>query len=139
MTVKMVSNKVQALPGAFPLHEDRNFLNESEWVIFKLLCRPVESFSEANAEELSAATGHQVSPERCGELISIVRIGQLPGLGSWISRLFAEAGFSDHEIKDLPASQVTGRLNDKLGYTLCNDATTRALAAMQLQWKGAEI
>jgi hypothetical protein len=131
-------SKIQALPGAFPLHEDRNFLSESEWVIFKLLCRPVESFSEANAEELSTATGHQVTPERCAELISIIRIQQLPGLGSWISRLFAEAGFSDQEIKDFPASQVTGCLNEKLGYIVCNDATTRALAALQLQWKGAE-
>ena len=132
-------NKVQALPGAFPLHEDRNFLSESEWVIFKLLCRPVESFDDANAGELSAATGNQVSPERCRELINIVRIEQLPGLGSWISRLFSETGFSDDEIKNLPASQITGRLNDKLGYTLCNDATSRALAALQLQWKGAEL
>lgn len=132
-------SKIQALPGAFPLHEDRNFLSESEWVIFKLLCRPVESFGEANAEELSAATGHQVTPERCAELISIIRIGQLPGLGSWISRLFAEAGFSDNEVRDLPASQITGCLNEKLGYRLCNDATTRALAALQLQWKGAEV
>ena len=132
-------SKIQALPGAFPLHEDRNFLSESEWVIFKLLCRPVESFSEANAEELSTATGHQVTPERCVELISIIRIGQLPGLGSWISRLFAETGLSDNEVRDLPASQITGRLNEKLGYRLCNDATTRALAALQLQWKGAEV
>ena len=132
-------SKIQALPGAFPLHEDRNFLSESEWVIFKLLCRPVESFSEENAEELSTATGHQVTPERCAELISIIRIGQLPGLGSWISRLFAEAGLSDNEVRDLPASQITGRVNEKLGYRLCNDATTRALAALQLQWKGAEV
>ncbi len=108
-------NKVQALPGAFPLHEDRNFLKESEWVIFKLLCRPVESFTEANAEELSAATGHQVTPERCAELISIVRIQQLPGLGSWISRLFAETGFSDNEVRDLPAHQITEQLNEKNG------------------------
>ncbi len=132
-------NKVRALPGAFPLHEDRNFLSESEWVIFKLLCRPVESFSNTNAEELSAATGHQVTPDRCCELINIVRIQQLPGLGSWISRLLAETGFSDNEIRNLPASQIFGRLNDKLGYALCNDATTRALAALQLQWKGAEV
>jgi hypothetical protein len=112
-------NKIQALPGAFPLHENRNFLSESEWVIFKLLCRPVESFSEANAEELSAATGHQVTPERCAELISIVRIQQLPGLGSWISRLFAEAGFSENEIRNLPASQITERLNRENWATSC--------------------
>jgi len=133
-----MNNKVQALPGAFPLHENRDFLSESEWVIFRLLCRPVASFAEADAEDLSAATGHQVTPERCRTLIRIVRIQQLPGLGSWISRLLAEAGFSDHEIKNLPALQITGHLNEKLGYTLCNHATTRALASLQLQWKGAE-
>jgi hypothetical protein len=55
-----------------------------------------------------------------------------------MSGLLAEAGFSDHEVRALPASQIFGRLNDKLGYALCNDATTRALAALQLQWKGAE-
>jgi hypothetical protein len=132
-------NKVQALPGTFPLHEKRNFLSESEWVIFKLLCRPVESFAQTDAEELSIATGHQVSPERCEELIRIVRIQQLPGLGSWIARLFAETGFSENEIRDLPASQITERLNGKLGYKLCNDATTRALAALQLQWKGSGV
>jgi hypothetical protein len=130
-------NKIQALPGTFPLHENRNFLSESEWVIFKLLCRPVESFAQAEAEELSMATGHQVSPERCGELIRIVRIQQLPGLGSWVARLFAETGFGEDEIRSLPALQITKRLNRKLGYKLCNDATTRALVALQLQWKGS--
>lgn len=138
MTVEKTLNKVQALPGAFPLHEDRNFLSESEWVIFKLLCRPVTSFAEADAEELSAATGFQVKPERCAELIRIVRIQQLPGLGSWISRLFAEAGFNDHDIREMSTPEITRALNEKLGYRLCNDATTRALAALQLQWKGAE-
>lgn len=132
-------NKVKALPGAFPLHENRDFLRESEWVIFKLLCRPVESFAETDAEELSAATGHQVSPERCAKLISIVRIQQLSGLGSWISRLFAEAGFNDQQIRDFPAQQITEQLNEKIGYKLCNDATSRALATLQLQWKGAEV
>ncbi|MFQ5519573.1 MAG: hypothetical protein ACE5E3_06200 [Mariprofundus sp.] len=131
-------NKVQALPGAFPLHEDRNFLSESEWVIFKLLCKPVESFADENADELSAATGHQVSVERCDQLIRIVRISQLTGLGSWIARLLAEAGFNDSDLRNQDAAEITGGINAKAGYILCNDATTRALDALQLQWKGAE-
>lgn len=130
-------NKIQSLPGVFPLHEDKNFLTESEWVIFKLLCRPVDSLADDNAEDLSNATGSQVSIKRCEELIRIVRIHALPGLGSWIARLFAEAGLNDDDIRNRPASEITECLNSKFGYPLCNDATTRALAALQLQWKGA--
>jgi len=130
-------NKVQALPGAFPLHEDRNFLSESEWVIFKLLCKPVDSIAQEDAEALSTATGNQVSVARCGELIRIVRISQLQGLGSWISRLFGEAGLSDADLRNKDASAITGKVNTKAGYHICNDATTRALRALQLQWKGA--
>ncbi len=131
-------SKIQSLPGAFPLHEDRDFISESEWVIFKLLCRPIDSFADVDAEELSQATGGQVSVERCDELIRIVRIKALPELGSWIARLFAEAGMNDTDIRELPASDITGRINTKSGYPLCNDATTRALAALQLKWRGAE-
>jgi len=131
-------SKIQSLPGAFPLHEDRDFISESEWVIFKLLCRPIDSFADVDAEELSQATGGQVSVERCDELIRIVRIKALPELGSWIARLFAEAGMNDTDIRELPASEITGRINTKSGYPLCNDATTRALAALQLKWRGAE-
>ncbi len=131
-------SNIQSLPGAFPLHEDRDFITESEWVIFKLLCRPIDSFADADAAELSKASGGQVSRERCDELIRIVRIKALPGLGSWISRLFAEAGMSETDIRQLPAEEITARINNKSGYPLCNEATTRALAALQLQWRGAE-
>ncbi len=131
-------SKVQALPGAFPLHEDRNFLSESEWVIFKLLCKPVDSITDENATALSVATGNQVSAKRCDELIRIVRISQLQGLGSWISRLMAEAGFSDVDLRNSDAAEITGGINAKAGYNICNEATTRALGALQLQWKGAE-
>ena len=131
-------SKIQSLPGAFPLHEDRDFISESEWVIFKLLCRPIDSFADVDAEELSQATGGQVSVERCDELIRIVRIKALPELGSWIARLFAEAGMNDTHIRELPASEITTRINTKSGYPLCNEATTRALAALQLKWRGAE-
>jgi len=131
-------HNVQALPGTFPLHENRDFLSESEWVIFKLLCKPVDSLAEADAQTLSEATGNQVSPERCDELIRIVRISQLQGLGSWIARLLAEAGFSDTDLRDRNAAEITDGINAKAGYNICNEATTRALHALQLQWKGAE-
>ncbi|WP_167631249.1 hypothetical protein [Mariprofundus ferrooxydans] len=127
-------SNVQTLPGAFPLHEDKDFLTESEWVIFKLLCRPVSSFADSDAAELSAATGNQVTPERCDELIRITRIHQLAGLGSWISRILAQAGLSERDMLELSANIITDRVNRKLGYRLCNDATSRALAALQQQW-----
>ena len=129
-------SKIQALPGVFPVHEDRNFISEREWVIFKLLCKPVDSFCDENAEELSAATGDQISVNRCDELIRIVQISQLDGLGSWISRLFAEAGFNDTNIRNLDASEIIEKVNAKSRYPICNDATVRALHRLQLEWKG---
>ncbi len=132
-------SKVQALPGAFPLHEDRNFISESEWVIFKLLCKPVNSFGDEHAEELSIATGNQVSIKRCDELIRTVRISRLAGLGSWISRWFAEAGFSDNDVCNLDANAIIEGVNRKAGYPICNEATERALHKLQLEWKGAAI
>jgi len=131
-------SNVKAFPGTFPLHEDRNFLAESEWVIFKLLCRSVESFPDDKPEDLSAATGNQVTPARCEELIRIVLINRLTGIGSWIARIFAEAGLNETEIRELPAEEISDRVNSKAGYNICNEATTRALAQLQLQWKGAE-
>jgi len=131
-------HKMKTLPGEFPLHEDRNFLSESEWVIFKLLCKPMDAIVDEDPQELSTATGNQVSVERCKMLIRIVRISRLQGLGSWVVRLFAEAGFSDEEIRHLDAASITEGVNKKAGYPICNDATARALHALQLQWKGAE-
>lgn len=132
-------NNVKSMPGAFPLHEDKNFITESEWVILKLLCRPVMEIGGTDAEELSAASGGQIRVERAGELIRIVRIASLPGLGSWIARLMAETGLDEEQVKSLPASEIMGRINDKAGYPICNDATVRALADLQLQWKGSGI
>jgi len=129
---------VQTLPGAFPLHQDRDFLAESEWVIFKLLCRPLASFADSNAAELSAATGNQVSPARCDELIRIVRIHQLEGLGSWIARILAQAGLSERDMLNVSADVITDQVNRKLGYRLCNNATVQAISALQRQWKKAE-
>ncbi|MDQ6997906.1 MAG: hypothetical protein Q9M17_04260 [Mariprofundus sp.] len=129
-------SNVQALPGVFPLHEDRNFISESEWVIFKLLCKPVDTFTEEDAEALSKATGNQVPVARCDELIRIVRISKLNGLGSWISRLFAEAGFNDSDVRNQDADTIIEGVNTKVRYPICNKATARALHTLQLQWKG---
>jgi len=129
-------NTVQALPGAFPLHADKDFLSESEWVIFKLLCRPAKSFPDNSAEELSHATGAQVSVKRCNELIRIVQINQLSGLGSWIARLMAEAGFNLEKICQNDAADIMHAINEKAGYVICNEATIHALQQLQLQWKG---
>jgi len=127
--------KTQALPNMFPLHEDRNFISESEWVIFKLLCKPVDSFNHENATELSLLTGHQVSVERCDVLIRTVRILQLQGLGSWIARLLAEAGFNDDDVCNRDAHIIMDAVNAKARYPICNNATLLALQKLQFEWK----
>ncbi|MDX8391482.1 MAG: hypothetical protein R8K53_02785 [Mariprofundaceae bacterium] len=127
--------KIKSLPGALPLHEDRDFLRESEWIILKLLCRPLDGLAESNGEELSAASGSQLSIERCNQLIGIVRISQLPGLGSWIARLLVEAGLSEHDVRALAAADVSKRVNQHMGYAICNPATTRALGELQQKWQ----
>ncbi len=132
-------NNVQALPGTFPLHEDKNFITESEWVILKLLCRPVDALGETDAKEVSHASGGQIKVERAEELIRIVQIKSLPGLGSWIARLMAEAGLNIGQVKTLPADEIMNLINECSGYPLCNDATVRALSDLQLQWKGSNL
>lgn len=132
-------NNVQALPGTFPLHEDKNFITESEWVILKLLCRPVDELGKTDAEEVSAASGGQIKAERAEELIRIVQIKSLPGLGSWIARLMAETGLNIEQVKTLPSDDIMNLINERAGYPLCNGATVRALSDLQLQWKGLNI
>ncbi len=131
-------NNILSLPGAFPLHQDKDYISESEWVIWKLLCRPLSSLPESTAEELSVSTGGQISVNRCDELIRIANIATLSGLGTWISRLLAETGFDVNDICDKPASILLGSINNRLGYQLCNDATVRAFENLQLQWRGEE-
>lgn len=132
-------NNVQALPGTFPLHEDKKFITESEWVILKLLCRPLDKIGDTNAEELSEASGGQIKVERANQLIHIVQVAELPGIGSWIARLMVEAGLDLEQIKTRPADEIMNLINERSGYPLCNDATIRALADLQLQWKGSNI
>jgi len=129
-------NNVQALPGAFPLHADKDFNTESEWVILKLLCRPLMEIDTTDAEELSRASGGQIRIERADELIRIVRISKLPGLGTWIARLMGEAGFDEAQVRTVKAEKIMARINERMGYPLCNDATVRALADLQIKWKG---
>ena len=131
-------NTVQALPGTFPLHADKDFLSESEWVIFKLLCRPIASLAQDSPKELSLATGGQVSEKRCDELIRIVQIHELSGLGSWIARLLAEAGFDADAVRHQDAATIMQAVNDKAGYTICNEATIHALEKLQKQWLGEQ-
>ena len=131
-------NNILSLPGAFPLHQDKSYISESEWVIWKLLCRPISSLPESSAEELYVLTGGQISTERCDELIRIANIATLSGLGTWMSRLLAEADFDVNDVCDKPASVLLGCINKRLGYQLCNDATIRAFEKLQLQWRGEE-
>jgi len=126
--------QIQAMPGTFPLHENRDFLRESEWVILKLLCRPVDSLAAADADELSSASGRQLSPERCRELINMVRISNLPGLGTWIARLLSEAGLDAEALLTLPAENIVRRVNTHAGYPICNQATIHAIAGLQASW-----
>lgn len=122
------------MPGTFPLHENRDFLRESEWVILKLLCRPVNSLATADADELSNASGDQLSPKRCRQLINIVRISNLSGLGTWIARLMVEAGVDEQTLLPLSAEDIVGRVNTHAGYPICNKATMHAIADLQVSW-----
>jgi len=129
--------QVQPLPGTFPLREDREFLRESEWVILKLLCRPVDSLAGADANELSQASGGQLAPERCNELINIARISNLPRLGTWIARLMVEAGLDVEDVLTLPAEDLIRRVNEHAGYPICNQATIHAIADLQVSWSNS--
>ncbi len=126
--------QIHNLPGAFPLHEDRDFLSEREWVILKLLCRTTSSLATAEANELSRASGGQLTPERCRQLINIARIASLPGLGTWIARLMSEAHLDAESVRRLPAEVIARRINTHAGYPVCNAATMRALARLQSMW-----
>ncbi len=133
-----MTNNIHTLPGAFPLHKDKDYITESEWVIWKLLCRPLESLPQSTPEELSQATGGQINEARCDELIRIANIATLSGLGTWIARLLAETGYDVNDVCDKPAAVLLGGINKRLGYDLCNEATVRAFEKLQLQWRGEE-
>ncbi len=127
--------EVRTMRGAFPLHEDRDFVSESEWVILKLLCRPLDTLDETDAVTLSAASGGQISIERCDELIRLVRISKLPGLGSWMARLLAETGLDVAQVRDGDAAVMMAAINRRAGYPICSEATTRAFMRLQENWR----
>jgi len=130
--------QIQPMPGTFPLCEDRDFLRESEWVILKLLCRPVDDLADADADELSCASGGQLSSERCRQLINIVRIAKLPGLGTWIARLMVEAGIDEQMLLALPVEDLIERVNTHAAYPICNQATVYAISSLQASWLNSE-
>ncbi|RMH50523.1 MAG: hypothetical protein D6682_06650 [Zetaproteobacteria bacterium] len=125
----------EAARASFPLHEERPLCSPREEVILRLLCRPLPSLAGEDPEALSRATGGQIDPERCAELIRAVEIAALPGLGSWIARLMAESGLSAEDLRRLSAAEVVARIHLRTGYPVCNDATVEALARMQREWR----
>jgi len=134
-----MNTQVQAIPGTFPLHENKDFLRESEWVILKLLCRPVDSLATANADELSSASGGQLAPKRCRQLIDMIRISKLKGLGTWMARLMVEAELDEQALLTMSAENLIERVNSHAGYPICNQATMHAIANLQTSWTNATI
>jgi hypothetical protein len=125
---------VTTMRGVFPLHEDKRYTSESEWVILKLLCRPLHQLDQTYAAELSAASGGQISEARSDELIRIVRISRLAGLGTWMARLLAEINLDVDQVMQEDASVMMEAINRRAGYPICNEATTHAFARLQQQW-----
>jgi len=129
-------SNVQALPGAFPLHENREFLSEREWVCLQLICHSRKTLADADAAALSESTAGQISVERARDIIETARIARLDGLGTWIARLMAQAGLTLEDVQQLPAEEMVNRVNAHAGYALCNDATVHALKGLQAVWAG---
>jgi len=125
---------VTTMRGVFPLHEDKSYTSESEWVILKLLCRPLNELDQTYAAELSAASGGQISEARCDELIRIVRISRLPGLGTWMARLLAEINLDVDQVMNDDATVMMEAVNRRAGYAICKEATCRAFVRLQQQW-----
>ena len=126
---------VQSLPGAFPLHDNKDFLSEREWVCLRLICHTQETLADADPAELSAATAGQISEERAAQLVNISRIARDYGLGTWFARLAVEADFDVESLRITPAEVIMQAINNRAGYVICNPATMRALADMQGQWQ----
>ncbi len=129
-------SNVRTLPGVFPLHEDRDFLSEREWVCLQLICQSRKTLADADAVALSEATAGQISVERARDIIETARIARLDGLGTWIARLMVQAGLTFEDAQRLPAEEMLARVNAHAGYALCNAATVRALRSLQALWAG---
>ncbi|MDX8411045.1 MAG: hypothetical protein R8K46_04105 [Mariprofundaceae bacterium] len=128
---------VQSLPGIFPLAEDRDFLSEREWTCLRLVCHDKKTIADAEPEALSRATAGQINATRAAVLIQTARIASLPGLGSWIARLMAEAGWCEQDIRCRPAADIMIAINRRTGYAICNRATEHALGELQTKWPDA--
>jgi len=129
-------SNVQALPGIFPLQEDRNFLTEREWTCLRLICHDHHTIADSDPIALSVATAGQIAEARAKVLIDTARIALLPGLGTWISRLMAEAGWDETAVRTRPAKDIMEAVNRQAGYAICNPATVHALSALQERWRG---
>jgi len=130
-------NNVQTLPGVFPLHEDREYLSEREWVCLQLTCHSRKSLVDVSPENLSRATAGQISVARANEIIHTAQIARLDGLGSWIARLMVQAGLNADSVRSLPAAEVMGLVNKNAGYKLCNAASIRGLTGLQQVWSNS--
>jgi hypothetical protein len=128
---------VQSLPGIFPLGEDRDFLSEREWTCLRLVCHDKKTIADAKPEALSRATAGQIGTTRAAVLIQTARIARFPGLGSWIARLMAEAGWCEEDIRCRPAADIMAAINRQTGYAICNRATEHALNELQARWSDA--
>ena len=129
---------VQPLPGIFPLAENRDFLSEREWTCLRLICHDRKTIADAKPEQLSRATAGQISAKRADVLIQTARIARLPGLGSWIARLMAEAGWREEDVRHRPAGEIMAAVNRQVGYPICNPATEHALTALQTSWPATD-
>ncbi len=122
-------------PEAFPLHENRPFLSEREWTCLRLICHTEDSIADCDPGELAEATANQIDAHRAGQLVAIARMSRLPGLGSWMARLLAEAGVHENELTEQSADTLLARVNTQAGYPICNAATVAALALLQASWR----
>jgi len=122
---------------AFPFGKEQPFLREHEWVILKLLCLPLPELAKMRPDELVQASGGRISPQRADELIRIVRLAQLPGLGSWAARLFAEAGLDEEALRTDAPEKIAAKLQERFGYPMMSKEDQARLAELQRAWRRA--
>jgi len=122
------------LPTIFPLHEDKDFLTGREWVCLRLLCLNMSSLADMKPEKLCESTNQQIELIRAQQIVDIAKTARLQGLGTWFSRLAIDAGISYQEIIQIPAYTTAERINQHLGYPICNKKTIQALQQLQQQW-----
>jgi len=122
------------LPDVFPLHEDKDFLTGREWVCLRLLCLNMKNLADILPEALSKSTNQQIELSRAQQIVNTAKIARLQGLGTWFSRLVVDAGFEYDDMIKQPAQAITSRINQHLGYPICNAKTAQSLQTLQQQW-----